>query len=120
MAEELDGLWEKGTSRKASPLRGIVPMKTRFVFKIKRVADGSIERYKSRLVAKGIHSTFRTWMFFETFSRDVWVRYYADRFSCVGIKEDGAWTALRFKQADLNAPPLREDIWLKLSDGEVS
>lgn len=53
MAEELNGLWEQRMFREAIPPQGTVPRETRFVFKIKRPADGSVERYKTRLVAKG-------------------------------------------------------------------
>ncbi|CAN0510636.1 unnamed protein product, partial [Discosporangium mesarthrocarpum] len=32
---------------------GRKPINTQFVYKIKRAADGAVERYKARLVAKG-------------------------------------------------------------------
>lgn len=40
------------------PRRGINLIDRRWVFKIKRRADGSIERYKARLVAKGFKQRF--------------------------------------------------------------
>lgn len=51
--EELNGLWNQKTFREGSPPEATVLVKTRFAFEIKRGADGSVERYKSRLVAKG-------------------------------------------------------------------
>lgn len=53
IAEELNGPWEKGILREGPLPRGTVQVKTCFVLKIKRAADGGVERYKSRVVAKG-------------------------------------------------------------------
>ena len=116
MDDELDGLWEKGTFAKEPLPQGIAPVKTRFVFKIKRNADGSIERYKSRLVAKGF--TQRSGVdFFYTFSPVVG---FDTMRTVLAVSAAKGWDvkALDFKQAYLNAP-LQEDIWLELPDGEV-
>ena len=116
MAEELDGLWDKGTFAEQSAPKGVVPVKTRFVFKIKRASDGSVERYKSRLVAKGF--TQRSGVdFFETFSPVVGFDTMRTVLAASAAK---GWNikVLDFKQAYLNAP-LREDIWLELPNGEV-
>ena len=93
-----------------------MPVKTRFVFKIKRAADGSIERYKSRVVAKGFSQRLGL-DFFETFSP---VGGFDTLRTVLAVPTSRRWgvTALSFKQAYLNAS-LREDIWLELPNGEV-
>ncbi|CAM9864839.1 unnamed protein product, partial [Discosporangium mesarthrocarpum] len=53
MEMEMKGLWDKGTFSDDCAPPGRKPVKTRFVCKIKRKADGAIERYKARLVVKG-------------------------------------------------------------------
>ena len=55
MNEEFDALLKNGTWSlvNQSPSMNIVSSK--WVFRIKRKADGSIDRYKARLVAKGFH-----------------------------------------------------------------
>jgi hypothetical protein len=51
MNEKFDALLKNGTWNLVTPSMNIVGSK--WVFKIKRHANGSIERYKARLVAKG-------------------------------------------------------------------
>lgn len=65
LAEDLNVSWEKGTLRKDHH-RNVRYRKTRFVFKIKFSADGSVQGYKSRLVAKGFTQYLRV-DFSETF-----------------------------------------------------
>ena len=50
---EYDALMENGTWRLAKLPKGRKAIACKWVFKIKRQADGSIERYKARLCAKG-------------------------------------------------------------------
>jgi hypothetical protein len=57
-----NGIWSLVPS---SPVMNIVGSK--WVFRIKRKADGTIERYKARLVAKGFHQQPRI-DFAETYS----------------------------------------------------
>ena len=67
MDEELHGLREKGRFKGDKLPSNIKPIKTCFVHKLKRGADGEIERYKARAVARGF--TQRSGVdFFETFS----------------------------------------------------
>jgi hypothetical protein len=53
MQEEVEVLHKNGTWHLVPPTKGTNIIECRWVFKIKRKADGSIERYKGRLVAKG-------------------------------------------------------------------
>jgi hypothetical protein len=55
MAEEFNALIKNGTWDLVpyNPSMNVVGAK--WVFRLKRKADGSIERYKARLVAKGFH-----------------------------------------------------------------
>jgi hypothetical protein len=53
MEEELASLRAAGTWELAAPPPGVKVLPVRWVFKIKRDAQGNIERYKARLVVKG-------------------------------------------------------------------
>ena len=52
-AEEVQSLIENGTFRVRERLSTDKPIGARWVLRVKRKADGSIERYKGRVVAKG-------------------------------------------------------------------
>ncbi|CAM9156388.1 unnamed protein product [Sphacelaria rigidula] len=49
----IESLWDQGTFTNESLPRDKIPVKTRFVYEIKRTADGAVERCKARLVARG-------------------------------------------------------------------
>ncbi|KAK1610562.1 hypothetical protein QYE76_034235 [Lolium multiflorum] len=53
MDEEFQALQKNNTWRLVPPESGVNIIDSKWVFKVKKHADGSIERYKARLVAKG-------------------------------------------------------------------
>ncbi|KAK1626254.1 hypothetical protein QYE76_000569 [Lolium multiflorum] len=53
MEEEFQALQKNNTWRLVPPVSGVNVIDSKWVFKVKKHADGSIERYKARLVAKG-------------------------------------------------------------------
>jgi hypothetical protein len=55
MNEEFDALLKNGTWSLVSPSPSMNIVGCKWVFRIKKKADGTIERYKARLVAKGFH-----------------------------------------------------------------
>ena len=54
----ISGLAENGTWQLVPPVSGVNIIDSKWVFKVKRHADGSIERYKARLVAKGFKQRY--------------------------------------------------------------
>jgi hypothetical protein len=59
MAEEFNALLKNGTWTLVSPTNSMnIIVGYKWVFRIKRKADGSIDRYKVRLVVKGFHQQF--------------------------------------------------------------
>lgn len=61
MDMELMALQNYNTRSLMSLPVGKKPVGSKWVYKIKRRADGSIERYKARLVAKGLYTSWRCW-----------------------------------------------------------
>ena len=53
MEEEMHSLAENETWDLVDALKGVKPIRCRWVYKVKYNTDGSINRYKARLVAKG-------------------------------------------------------------------
>ena len=59
MAEDLAALEMNNTWSIESLPPGKKPIGCRWIFKIKHRADGSIDRYKAKLVADGVYTTIR-------------------------------------------------------------
>jgi hypothetical protein len=58
MDSEFSALLKNGTWRLVPPKVGANIIDYRWVYKIKRKSDGSIDRYKARLVAKGFKQRY--------------------------------------------------------------
>jgi hypothetical protein len=58
MDEEFDALTKNKTWRLVPPHHGKNVIDCRWVYKVKRKSDGSIQRYKARLVAKGFKQRY--------------------------------------------------------------
>lgn len=67
MEEELSDLRRQGIFRVEQPPLNGIPLKTRFVFKIKRSIDEKIEQHKASFVTRGFTQQSRM-NFLETFS----------------------------------------------------
>ena len=55
MRIEMEALEKNGTSEIVELPRGKKPIGCKWVFTVKYKVDGTLERYKARLVQKGIH-----------------------------------------------------------------
>ena len=58
MEEEMRALKKNDTWELVPMPKGVNPMGCRWVYNLKYNADGSLERYKSRLVARGYTQTY--------------------------------------------------------------
>ncbi|KAK8951797.1 hypothetical protein KSP39_PZI003445 [Platanthera zijinensis] len=58
MREEMDALKKNETWDLVPKVDGIAPVTCKWVFKLKKKADGSIERFKARLVARGFSQQY--------------------------------------------------------------
>ncbi|XP_073358374.1 uncharacterized protein [Aegilops tauschii subsp. strangulata] len=58
MEQEVQALHKNDTWRLVPPVPGVNVIDSKWVFKVKRHANGSIERYKARLVAKGFKQRY--------------------------------------------------------------
>jgi histone deacetylase 1/2 len=58
MEQEFDALQKNNTWHLVPPIPGANVIDSKWVFKVKRHSDGSIERYKARLVAKGFKQRY--------------------------------------------------------------
>ncbi|XP_073368004.1 uncharacterized protein [Aegilops tauschii subsp. strangulata] len=76
MEQEIHALQRNNTWHLVPPPSGVNIIDSKWVFKVKKHVDGSIERYKARLVAKGFKQRL---MFRMPFSMEFWKK----RFICV-------------------------------------
>ena len=58
MEQEIHALQRNNTWRLVPPPSGVNIIDSKWVFKVKKYADGSIERYNARLVAKGFKQQY--------------------------------------------------------------
>ena len=81
--QEIAAHMENGTWRLP---HGRTPVGSRWVFHIKRTADGSIERYKARLVAQGF-SQRPGWDYVESFAPTIWLSVVCALFALVAADD---------------------------------
>jgi hypothetical protein len=58
MEQEFHTLQKNDTWQLVPPVSGVNIIDSKWIFKVKKHADGSIERYKARLVAKGFKQRY--------------------------------------------------------------
>ena len=58
MKEEIDALMKNETLDLVPKLKDAKPVSCKWVYRLKRKADGSIDRYKARLVARGFSQKY--------------------------------------------------------------
>ncbi|CAM9419343.1 unnamed protein product, partial [Sphacelaria rigidula] len=116
MEDEMEGLWGQGTFTEEPLPHDKTPVKTRFIYQIKRTADGAVKRYKARVVARGF--TQRKGIdLFETSSPAVGFDVMRTVLATAALRKRRVGM-LDFTQAYLNSP-LLEDVWLQLPDKRV-
>ena len=112
--DEIRAHTENGTWQWAELPDGVSPVGSRFVLKIKRTEDGSVERFKARLVAQGF-SQRPGWDFFENFAPTIRLSVVRAIFALVAA-EDMECDSLDITTAFLNAD-LDETIYMKPPPG---
>ena len=95
---------------------GVVPIQSKWVFKIKPKADGSIERFKARIVAKGF-SQRPGIDFFETFAATMKMGSYR-LIMCIAAIEDLYLHSIDISHAFINST-IDTDIYMVQPDGYV-
>ena len=113
---ELAGMWEKGVFSDVPMPPNRKPVGTKYVLKIKRNADGTIERFKARLVAQGF-SQQQGVDYGQTFSPVVATDVLR---TVLALAAANSWDvqALDFTQAYLNAD-IDADLWVSLPDNKI-
>ena len=114
MDDEIQSLKENGTWKEVHPPVGRRIVDSKWVFKIKQKADGSIERYKAHLVVKGFSQQFGS-NYEETFTP---VAGYDSFKFLLAIAAYNGWKPQQMdvKRAFLYGT-LKEEIYLRLPEG---
>jgi len=114
MEEEYSSLVDKGTWEIIQKPRGAKVLDAKWVFKIKKNADGNVERYKARLCIRGFRQQFEI-DYFETFSTVC--RYESIRLILALAAAEG-WSMMQFdiKTAFLNGD-LEEEVFMEQPEG---
>jgi transposase InsO family protein len=105
---------ENGTWRLVKLPEGRTPVGSRWVFHIKRTADGSIERYKARMVAQGF-SQRPGWDYVESFAPTIRLSVVRALFALVAA-DDLECDSIDITTAFLNGD-LEEEIYMKPPEG---
>jgi len=114
MDDEISSLLENQTWELKTLPEGQPIVSCRWVFKLKLESDGTIKRYKARLVARGFSQT-KGIDYFETFAP--LVRYKSVRIILSMVtKHDMELMQFDIKTAFLNSP-IEEDIYMQQPEG---
>jgi hypothetical protein len=112
--QEIAAHMDNGTWRLVKLPAGRTPVGSRWVFYIKRTADGCIERYKARLVAQGF-SQRPGWDFVESFAPTIRLSVVCALFALVAA-DDLECDSMDITTAFLNGD-LVEEIYMKPPEG---
>jgi histone deacetylase 1/2 len=113
---EYDALMKNGTWRLEQLPQGKRSIGSRWVFRVKRFADGTIEKYKARLVAKGFAQQPGS-DYFETFAPTAKLTTLRACFALAAQSESKIFQ-LDVKSAYLNAE-MNEDVYMDQPEGYV-
>lgn len=112
--EELKALGVNGTWREEIPPKGVNLVSTKWVFTVKVKADGTLDRFKARLVARGFSQIYGI-DYFETFAPTVRMDTLRT-FIAVAAKKDWELTHMDIKNA-FTESHLKEQIYLAPPQG---
>ena len=112
--EELEAHSRNGTWKVAQLPPGRKVVGSKWIFKVKKNIDGSVEHFKARLVAKG-HSQHPGFDFTETFAPTVHYSAVRTILALAGL-EDMEVHSLDISHAYLNGV-LEEEVYMQLPEG---
>jgi hypothetical protein len=117
MSEELAALDHQGTWDLVPLPSHMVPITSKWVFKVKTKSDGSIERYKARLVARGFQQT-QGLDYDETFAP---VAHMTTVRTLLAVASSSSWpiSQMDVKNAFLHGD-LTEEVYMQPPPGVVS